>query len=304
MIKNIIIIIPTHKRQHYLERVAWYYSQFDCEVYICDSTPEQQGYISYRKNIHYFWCPDKSFYQKILCVLDNTTAAFYALSPDDDFMKKETLIECYNKMRNDSTFSMGVGRQCFFYESFENQQFRTHVFANGLIGLNLQGSKLFNAIKFWSNYQNILWSLFRREMLKDAFQTLDKLHYNSQNFIEFTLGSKANQYGVIYVSKKYLNYRESIQAEHWGAKEDIISIFNIILKHKMREDVHKFWNQDDKRKWLNRIGLVFYLIFSSTKYVMVAMRIIRMKLLGVPIREVFVDETSLLIKKAISYVRL
>ena len=39
MLTDIIIIIPTHKRQHYLNRVAWYYSHFDMKVYICDSTP-------------------------------------------------------------------------------------------------------------------------------------------------------------------------------------------------------------------------------------------------------------------------
>ena len=301
MLSDIIIIIPTHKRQHYLNRVAWYYSHFDMQVYICDSTPGQPGVIIEYPNIHYIWCPEKNFYTKILDVLETTDAAYCATSPDDDFLKYETLMECYEAMKGDCTYSMGVGMQCFFKEGFENKAFISDLYLNGLQGLNLHGCKLFNTIKFWSNYQNVLWTLFRRDMIRDAFETLIRQQYNSQNFIELTLGMKAIEYGNIYVSSNYLNFRELTEGEHWGKEEAVISVPNYFKNQKMKDDISAFWNLP-YNKINHRVGLICYLFMTSNKYGMAFKRISRSIFQGAKVKKIFFDSISKQIEQALSYV--
>lgn len=261
MITDLILIIPTHNRQNYLNRVSWYYSNFNIKVYICDSTPEQKFNIDQYENIEYLWCPEKTFYSKILHVLGITDAKFYALSPDDDFIKYETLIECYEAMSDDSSYSMGIGKQIFFNEHLEGNQFTTGVLLNRMQGVKFSGMIIVDTIRFWSNYQNILWSIFRKDTLKKSFQTLIEQQYNSQNFIEMTLGMTALSLGKIYISPNAFNFREIIKGDHWGKQEKFISIKNYFKYPSMKEDIKKLWKYK-KNKAINRIGLCSYLLFN------------------------------------------
>lgn len=265
MIDNLIVIIPTHNRQHYLNRVAWYYSQFNMQVYICDSTPAKACDVDYYDNIHYIWCPDKTFNNKILYVLNCTEADFYAMSPDDDFLRYETLIECYNAMQYNNTYSLGVGRQVYFRENSKLTEFKSNIFMNRLMGRTLSGSKITNTMKFWVNYQNILWSIFRKDVLVYAFSTLIKQEYKSQNFIEVTLGMAALNHGNIYITGNALNYREVTDSSHWGREESVISIENYFKFSSMKYDIYKFWALKEGRI-VNRIGLCSYLL-STTRLI-------------------------------------
>ena len=122
MTEDLIIIIPTHNRQHYLRRVIKYYSSFPCKVYICDSTPEVFIFEEeLPSNIEYISCPDKNFYQKVYSVIKNTEVPFYALSPDDDFIKLETLKECYEVLKNNENYSFATGKQICFNKPFDNK---------------------------------------------------------------------------------------------------------------------------------------------------------------------------------------
>lgn len=302
MLSDIIIIIPTHKRQHYLNRVAWYYSHFNMQVYICDSTPETAFEIDKYDNINYLWCPDKTFYTKILYVLESTDAAYCATSPDDDFLKYETLMECYEAMKADSSYSLAVGRQVFFKEHLNESNFWTSIPYNRLQGIKLYGSKILNSLKFWRNYQNVLWSVFRKEILLISYHKLVKLQYDSQNFIEITLGMSSLIHGNIYVSNNALNFRELIKGEHWGSDETVISIANYFKNPSMKSDIQKFWFQEDKL--LCKIGFLSYLT-TTIKYFDIARYIWEAKVCrrNLHMTKYYDIEMNKLIKKALTHVK-
>lgn len=303
MLTDIIIIIPTHKRQHYLNRVAWYYSHFDMKVYICDSTPGTSFNIDKYDNVNYIWCPEKNFYTKILHVLNTTNADFYATSPDDDFLKQETLMECYFAMKNDRSYSMGIGRQVFFKPNHLNDGLYFNTPSNRLNGLILHNPKIVNAIKFWCNYQNILWSIFRKETLLNAFYSLVQKQYNSQNFIELTIGMYAINSGNIYVSEHALNYREVIEGEHWGKEEMVISIENYFKYENMKKDIHKFW-MIKENQIVHRIGLISYLI-ATNKYISLIRYVVESKIFRRSMRDISYKDTEMinLIAKSQTYVK-
>lgn len=273
MLSDIIIIIPTHKRQHYLNRVAWYYSHFDMQVYICDSTPGAAFEIDKYDNINYLWCPDKTFNTKILHVLNTTHADFYATSPDDDFLKEETLMGCYEAMKADRSYSMAVGRQAFFKEKFEDGIITSNNYANGLAGLKFGKNKTFNSFLFWSHYQNVLWTLFRKDIINKSFTELLEKKYDSQNFIEMTVGMNALAGGAIFVSDGIMNVREVITGEHWGSIEKIISVGNYFKYNSMRCDFNKVLSVDGDEKMIRKIGLLTYLM----RYGKIAIMLYRVK---------------------------
>lgn len=242
MIDNLIIIIPTHNRQHYLRRVVKYYSLFPCKVYICDSSKERAE-IECSDNISYRWVPQSNFYGKVLDVLNETSADFYALSPDDDFLKEETLMECYEVMNKDNGYSLGVGKIVAFNKPFDKKFFYIPE-ANKMQGIN-EGAyqdKLDYAKAFENNYQNILWTLFRKEAILNAFNCLSTCNFGNGNFIELLLGIESLRLGKVYVSRNALNYTEYILGEHWGNSIPSINRNNILTISSLKSDVIKFKN--------------------------------------------------------------
>lgn len=239
MIDDLIIIIPTHNRQHYLGRVIRYYSSFPCKVYICDSS-KQKAEVETPENINYRWVPQSNFYGKVLDVLNETISDFYALSPDDDFLKQETLMECIENMEHESRYSMAIGGQLFWDEGFHNTVFRYPFGSNKLEGRKVKGCRLKRYTSFWPNYQNVLWSLFKKEVVVEAFTQLIEAKYNNQNFIELTLGDVAICKGWVYVSENAFNYREYSLKEHWGKQVPEINTRNIKNEDDLKNDVLKY----------------------------------------------------------------
>lgn len=238
--EDLIIIIPTHNRQHYLRRVIKYYSEFPCKVYICDSSKEKADLES-SGNIIYRWVPQSNFYGKVLDVLNETSADFYALSPDDDFLKQETLMECYDELKENEEYSFGIGKQYLFNKG-DASHFEYHKGLNKLSGFNELSfsSKEVCMGYFWSHYQNILWSLFRRNVILRAFTYLKECNFNNGNFVETILGIEGLRDGKVYVSQNGLNYREYITEEHWGNTTQSITYDNIQKSNNLRKDLELF----------------------------------------------------------------
>lgn len=242
MLEDLIIIIPTHNRQHYLGRVVKYYSSFPCKVYICDSS-KQKTNVETTENISYRWVPQSNFYGKVLDVINDTSADYYALSPDDDFLKEETLMECYEKLNSNRSYSVGVGKQVFFDEPFDGV-FYSKQSANRLESFkSIEGENKVEYInRFWKHYQNILWSLFRREVVLNAFKALSSCNFKNGNFVEVILGIESLRAGTIYVSNQGLNYREVSKAEHWGSTTVPITKDSVEKDFDLKNSIKKFYN--------------------------------------------------------------
>lgn len=252
MIDNLIIIIPTHNRHHYLKRVVHYYSSFPCKVYICDSSSEKVD-IEHTDNIIYRWVPQSNFYGKVLDVLNETAVDYYALSPDDDFLNRETLIECYKKLYENTQYSFGIGKQVFFEIPFKGNFF-TFSGANGLESFNTKPYQTHDEYlySFWSCYQNVLWSLYKKEAIYNAFSALASCNFSNGNFVELLLGIEGLRKGDVYISEHGLNYREYSQGEHWGNTTPSITKDNINKYPSIREDVisfRSFYSNDGGFAW-------------------------------------------------------
>ena len=242
MLDNLVMIIPTYNRREYLCRVVEYYSSFPCKVYICDSSKEKAD-VENVGNVIYRWVPQSSFYEKILDVLNETAAEYYALSPDDDFIKISTLLECLSALEEDEQYAAGIGRQLKFMKPFDGS-FVCLESSNGLANIMKECFLSENDyVKYVAeNYQNILWSLYRRSVILKSFQILDRCSFLNGNFIEIILCIETLKAGKFYLSNKGFNYRENATQEHWGTIELPITYDNIQKDCNLKIDMMKFKN--------------------------------------------------------------
>ena len=275
MIDNLIIIIPTHNRQHYLRRVVKYYSSFPCKVYICDSSKERAE-IECSDNISYRWVPQSNFYGKVLDVLNETSADFYALSPDDDFLKKETLMECYDYLAVNSEFAMANGRQYLFQKEYDMRLFYNPA-ANGFINVQTIANDTEGVKYYWKHYQNMLGSIFRRKAILNAFKVLTNCGFNNGNFVELVLSIESLKLGYVYISDNPFNFMEINPSEHWGNTTLPISWGSYVKSSSLRKDIrsfYRFYNNDsiakDCLKWHigNPYRELFLLVYSRFRKLM------------------------------------
>lgn len=263
--EDLVIIVPTYNRQNYLKRVIRYYSSFPCKVFICDSSKEKVD-VKTTDNIIYRWAPQSTFYQKILDIINETSVDFYALSPDDDFFKEETLIECYKTIKCNDEYSIGTGGQVFFKEGFE-KGFYVENWANKMKGINdiSFDSQTSYVRYFWEHYQNIHWSVFKKDVIKATFQGLSQCNYNNGRFVELTLSIEGLRRGKIYVSSNALNFREIITGEHWGTVAPPLTRRNIKKYDDLKNDIEIFYQYYENDEGLAQLCLSSHLDTTSPK---------------------------------------
>lgn len=242
--KKFTLIIPTHNRHNYLIRSMAYFKDLDAEVIYCDSSPEKFHYYDFRlhSNIKYLHLPGKKFAEKILVALAEIKTDFVAMCPDDDFILIDSLYDGFNFLTENNSFKTIVGKYIYFNEAFDGKFFQNdQKFPDDI---NFDPNK--NEEVFFRNYYMILWAMYHKNILKKAFQIIEKAKYHNDNFIELTVGACACFEGGIKFPKKIWGIREVSSKEHWGNRHapilnmEIAEINGDFQKFKALVDNHTF----------------------------------------------------------------
>ncbi|TRZ49920.1 TIGR00180 family glycosyltransferase, partial [bacterium] len=170
MSKSISIIIPTHERDHLLERALAYYSNFEiANIIICDSSLKPSlNKIS--KEITYFHLPGYSFAAKLLYVIERVSSPYACLSADDDFLVESSLIQAADFLRQNSDHIAVTG----YYIHFILQDNQEIVFNPLYEGLSTKHREHQDARERVVNSLNssvpLILGLFRTEILKNSIR--------------------------------------------------------------------------------------------------------------------------------------
>lgn len=247
LVNEIAIIVPSYKRQQNLERIGKYYENFGMNVYILDSSP-LEAKVSLPSNVIYKWMPQYNFSHKIRFQIESlNNIPFIALIADDDFVKYETLLECYEVMKGNKKLVMSNGVQYLFNQEYDRRIYYNPS-ANGFEGINVIKNDDDGIRYYWKNYQNIIWSLFRKDVLLDAFKKLVECNFTSGNFPELLISIEVLRHGNVYMSEQPFNFMEINPNEHWGTTSASISWPSYWTVPSLKKDVlifKKFFRKDE-----------------------------------------------------------
>jgi glycosyltransferase domain-containing protein len=206
------ILIPTHQRHRYLERCVSYYRRLGFALMIVDSS-ETAYDAPLPQTVQYLHLPGLSFAEKVLVALSHIKTPLVALSPDDDFFLPGVLTSAADMMVKQPDYSASFGRPVRFNE-FSYQQFR---WAGAALPFpRLSGDKRLDIQRYLKRYEQILWALYRKDVIQDAFERIRKAQYDNDNFIELTIAAVAVAKGTINPMAGIWMVRETTAAEHWG----------------------------------------------------------------------------------------
>ncbi len=171
--KNFTLLISTKNRPFLLERALKYYSDWDCEIIVCDGSdlPFQFDF----KNIIYIHLPNLPVVKKILHGINQVKTEYFCLAADDDFFIKSSFINGINFLQNNEDF-VGVQGQFANFQIKDNEIYfcNSYLENNNRIISNNDFSK--RIIYAFNNLTIHAYSLFRTNAAKKAIEVSSKLN--------------------------------------------------------------------------------------------------------------------------------
>lgn len=209
------LIVPTHNRHHYIKRSIDYFKDLNAPVIYCDSSSEEyKGIIP--PSIVYLHMPNLKFAEKILKAISIVHTTKIALCADDDFILIESLYKGDVFLNSNDSYSTVVGQYAGFKRDFDGTFFEMYKWCD--LDNNINYDVIDNAKTFFSNYHQILWAMYRKEVVETAFDVIVKSEFKNDNFIELTIGAIACYKGGIKILKDLWGIREVNSDDHWAVR--------------------------------------------------------------------------------------
>jgi glycosyltransferase domain-containing protein len=217
-----------------MERSIAYFSEFNAKIIFVDSSViPYKGELS--SNIDYFHCPEMLFIKKALFAISQTDTEFIAFCADDDFIIEDSLKIGLCKLKDNRNLTASVGRYLGFDEVFNGEIYKIQNYATWP-DVELEPKQ--NITNFLSNYHQILWALYRKSTIKNAYEIIDEASFSNDNFIELVIATLCCGTGGIALIDDYWGVRENTSSDHWGKRHSpLYSIQNTV---SFTEDVQKF----------------------------------------------------------------
>ncbi|MBT9493228.1 MAG: TIGR00180 family glycosyltransferase [Paucibacter sp.] len=205
------IAIPTHNRQDYFERLFRYYSEWPIQLLLIDSSESSyQGGIPL--NFNYLHCPGSDFIRKICLATECVQTPYIALSADDDFLLLKGFEASIHSMQKTGAAICTGEIEKFFADEFENY---IHYSAAKSHDLSYPSGN--NSVRFLAEYQLILWSVFKLDLLKNVFNLLNTARPFNNNFIELVIAHVGQEEGGVIIKNLPVLRREITRSVlSWG----------------------------------------------------------------------------------------
>lgn len=230
---NFTLIIPTHNRQEYLKRSIDYFKDLDAQVIYCDST-ELKSSEKFSSNMLYIHLPNEKFVDKILIALDLIKTDYIALCADDDFVIIDALYEGASVLSHSESIKTVLGFNLLFHENFDKNFYYRKKSKFFIIDSNPYD----NIKLFFNNYQQVLWGMYDKTILKKSFDIIKQAEFKNDNFIELVIGGIACYIGGISILKRIWSVRELSHKIHWGNRQPSIS--SIYFNRNFKSDFISF----------------------------------------------------------------
>jgi glycosyltransferase domain-containing protein len=210
--------VPTHNRHYYLQRSIAYFSVFNAEVIFVDSSSKPYlGKLT--PNIKYIHCPEMSFYKKALFAINKSKTEFIAFCADDDFLIEESLNIGKSRLEENKNLTASVGRYLGFDETFNGEIYKIQNYA---AWPDVETVPRQNIVNFMSNYHQILWAIYRKDTIRNAYEIIEEANFSNDNFIELVIATLCCGTGGIALIDDFWGVREIANGDHWGKRHSAL----------------------------------------------------------------------------------
>lgn len=252
------LIIPSHNRHEYLDRIFEYYTDVNFNVICCDSSDNK-----YEKelpdNISYNHVPGLNFKEKMYKTISEVDTEYIVCCADDDFILKESIPEGVDFLDENTDYNSFVGQYSGFLKPFNASFYQNPSQSSSY----LPSIGIDNITSFMQNYHMILWCLYRKEDVVVAYDIINEASFSNDNFIELIIGITLASRGKIKINNSLWGIREiDSQGDHWGKRHKSLCIEE---KSKISNDIKEIKSVLPNKldEYFFDVGLEAYMIFCN-----------------------------------------
>jgi glycosyltransferase domain-containing protein len=203
---DLTIVIPTHNRHENLIKSLKYYSKWDCNVFILDSSDKPLHFDS-SHNLEYIHTPGVSFTRKIYNGLCKVKTSYVCLCADDDYLAYNGVSDGIHFLNHNLDYVSVQGKYVQF------SLIRGHLFSYPLYNTLLPGMHIFSEnikerlFQAARNGMQQLYSMHRINVLKETFFIVDDLF----SFAEFNSNLVPMLYGKHFILESFWMARDALE---------------------------------------------------------------------------------------------
>ncbi|MFT4091997.1 MAG: TIGR00180 family glycosyltransferase [Niabella sp.] len=168
MQQKITLVIPTHNRHRYLQRVLKFYANSGIAIIVGDSTLQPLNPVP--SNISYLHLPGLSLPEKLKRLTAEVKTQYTVLCADDDFIITGSIFKCLDFLEQHSDYAVAQGRIiCYNKEALLKNEVNFSVIYKEDVIENNEEDPLVRLKKLFAPYHAFFYGVHRTENLRDAF---------------------------------------------------------------------------------------------------------------------------------------
>lgn len=252
ILDNVTLVIPTHYRHHYLNRILSYYKDMDIKILVADSTDVAFKYKDNFK-IDYFHYPDGSLSYKIQDIVSKVNTPYMFFCADDDFWIKESIEPCMRFLKINNNYSSVQGRYIRFSSGEDSTFTPSYLHAKSIEYDEID--KRLNADM--GNYMPLFYAMHRTEVISRVLNDNYNTNVNHAILVELSVSF----YSLVYGKHKLLEiltYARDNESPATSVNRDYLEDISENKKYKkeyeqFKYNISKFIHEQDSKLNANEI---------------------------------------------------
>lgn len=201
---DLIVLIPSN-RLDYLSESINYFSKFpEVKVlyYLNTSFTDTDLFSDNFDNVKFIISNENNIFDHWLNAVKSVQEKYIFLCPDDDFVHIPTLIQGYKYMQDNPNTVVFHGK---------NISFEKNTFINGqsIKEIDISYQNRYSIVK---PYQLILFSLFSKDFIIEAFELSKQIRFSNYNFFELLIAQLSTFRGFVKITNKPWVFRRIIKS--------------------------------------------------------------------------------------------
>lgn len=177
---NITLLIPTHERHNYLNRILEYYKQDEIKIIIADSSPAKYDETKLNPSIKYYHYPAIGLPQKLSMAFKLIETEYVVMCSDDDFIIPAGINSCIEFLECNKAFSAAQGN-CIAYK--KEKKYADYIEMNVMYKDQLayeisNGNPYDRLALFFNSYRTIFSAVHYTKNLQLAFENVNNKFSN------------------------------------------------------------------------------------------------------------------------------
>lgn len=231
------LVIPTHERPAYLNRLMEYYADALFTLIIVDSSKVKFPFRINNPKVRYIHCPNLDWPAKLLLAANAVDTPYVTMCADDDFVIKNALPVCVEFLEEHPSYQQVLGFMLGFKNYGDHVNFE--LIYKHAYGFDIKSDSPVQRLEsFYKNYVQTFYVVKRKEGYREALLTIQNWKINGK-MVDQIISAYSLIKGKMKVLPVFFGVREYIANSN---NQSLVSLEDLYQKDEFRPLMDRFFS--------------------------------------------------------------